>query len=129
MEWIVLIGRILFSMLFVLTGLMHFMKMGDMTNMAAQAGLPLPTVAVIIGGLMLLLGGLSVLFGFKAKLGSLLLVIFLVVAAFTMHKFWSVSDPMLSGLQMAHFLKNLSLAGAALLIYYFGTGPKSIESE
>ncbi len=128
MEWLVLIGRILYSMIFVLFGLNHFFKLSDMAGYAASQGVPAPTVATIITGIMLVLGGLSVLLGYKARIGSLLLVIFLIPTAFIMHNFWSFNDPMMASNQMAHFMKNLALAGSALLIYYFGTGPKSLES-
>ena len=127
MEWLVLIGRILYSMIFILFGLNHFMKLDAMAQYAASAGVPVPTLATIVTGLMLVLGGLSVLLGYKAKIGSLLLVIFLVPTAFIMHKFWGLNDAMMASNQMAHFMKNMALAGGALLIYYFGTGPKSLE--
>jgi uncharacterized membrane protein YphA (DoxX/SURF4 family) len=52
---------------------------------------------------------------------------FLVLAAFLMHPFWAAQDQMMMANQMAHFNKNLALAGAALLIYHFGTGPKSLR--
>ncbi|MDQ7052081.1 MAG: DoxX family protein [candidate division KSB1 bacterium] len=127
MEWLVLIGRILYSMIFILFGLNHFTKLDAMAQYAASNGVPVPTVATLITGLMLVLGGLSVLLGYKSKIGSLLLVIFLVPTAFLMHKFWGLNDPMMASNQMAHFMKNLALAGSALLIYHFGTGPKSLE--
>ena len=65
---------------------------------------------------MLLLGGLSVATGYQPVIGTLLLVVFLVPVAFIMHNFWAETDPMVRANQMAHFLKNLALAGAALAL-------------
>jgi len=43
-----------------------------------------------------------------------------------MHRFWGLQDPMMAANQMAHFFKNIALAGAALIIIYFGSGPLSL---
>jgi len=49
--------------------------------------------------------------------------------SFMMHKFWAVSDPMMAQVQMMMFMKNLSIAGAALLITQFGAGPLSLDAR
>jgi len=72
---------------------------------------------------------LSILLGYKPKIGAWLIFLFLVPTAFLMHNFWAILDPMQSQNQMAHFMKNLSMAGAALLIAYFGSGPMSLEKS
>jgi len=78
---------------------------------------------------MLLLGGLSILLGYKVKIGALLLVVFLVPTTFIAHSFWGIEDAMQSQMQMIMFMKNISMTGAALIFYYFGTGPLSIEKQ
>ncbi len=129
MKYVVLIGRILYATIFVLFGLFHFINLQSMSQYAASQGVPAPTLMTVITGILLVVGGLSVLVGYKAKLGAWLLVVFLVPTAFLMHNFWAIADPMQSSNQMAHFMKNLSLAGAALLIAYFGSGPMSLDKE
>ncbi|HET8712476.1 MAG TPA: DoxX family protein [Gemmatimonadales bacterium] len=114
-----LIGRVLFSFFFIYSGFNHLTKLSMMSGYAAASGVPAPTVAVLVSGLMLLAGGLSILLGFKPKLGAILLFVFLVPTAFMVHKFWGIADPMLAANQAAHFWKNITLAGAALLIYGF----------
>lgn len=129
MRYVPLIGRILYSLIFVLSGFGHFANLGQMAGYAASKGVPLPQVAVIVTGIMILLGGISILVGYKPKIGSLLLLIFLIPTSFIMHNFWAISDPMQSQIQMIMFMKNLSMAGGALLIYYFGTGPIGLEGQ
>ncbi len=126
MDYLVLIGRILFAAIFVMSGIAHFARMDAMAGMVRQAGLPSPRFWVGATGAMILLGGLSILLGVYPQVGAGLLVLFLVPTAVIMHRFWGVSDPMMAANQMAHFNKNLALAGAALLIVYFGTGPFSL---
>jgi|SRR5437764_10710399 len=116
-----LIGRILFAMIFIMSGLNHFMKLEAMSQYAASQKVPVPKLAVAVTGLMLLAGGASILFGVEPQAGVGLLVLFLVPAAFWMHRFWGLQDPMMAANQRAHFMKNIAMAGAALLIYYFTT--------
>ena len=51
----------------------------------------------------------------------MLITAFLIPAAFTLHKFWGIADPMMQANQAAHFWKNITLAGACLMIFSFVT--------
>lgn len=127
MNFIVLIGRIFYALIFITSSLAHFS--GPVIAYGASQGVPMPSVLVPLAGVIAFLGGLSVLIGFKARLGAWLIVIFLVPCTLIMHKFWGLSDPMVASLQQAMFMKNLSMLGAALLITYFGAGPLSMDNR
>ena len=129
MRYVPLVGRILFSLMFIMSGMGHLTKSAGMAQYAGAMGVPAPTLAVIITGIMLLLGGLSVILGYKVKVGTILLVVFLIPTTFMMHAFWGIEDPMQSQMQMGMFMKNLSMMGGALLLYHFGTGPLSLEEQ
>ncbi len=118
MEAVWIVGRILFSALFIMSGFGHLRNYKDMVQYAQMMKAPAPNVTVPLTGVMIILGGLSVLFNFYTTIGAVLLLIFLVPTAFIMHRFWGVQDPGLAANQMAHFFKNLSLAGASLIIIY-----------
>jgi putative oxidoreductase len=124
---IVLLGRFLFVLIFVMSGPRHFL--GATIAYAASQGVPLASIAVPFSGAMALLGGLSILLGYRAKLGAWLIVLFLVGITPMMHKFWGVSDPMIQQMQMIMFMKNVSMLGAALLISQFGSGPWSLDAR
>lgn len=129
MKYVPLIGRFLFSIVFILSGLNHIFKLHQMSQYTASMGVPLPTVATLVTGLMILLGGLSILLGYKVKIGAILLIVFLVPTTFIAHAFWSINDPMQSQMQMIMFMKNLFMTGGAFIFYYFGTGPLSLEKQ
>lgn len=126
MEIVLLLGRILFSILFISSGVNHFTQRQGMIQYSAAMGAPAPSLTVPLTGVMLLLGGLSVLLGVYAQIGALLIFLFLVPTAFIMHRFWGLADSMMAANQQAHFFKNIALAGAALIIIYFGSGPLSL---
>jgi putative oxidoreductase len=122
-----LLGRILFAAIFVMAGPSLF-SIGTIAY-AAQAGVPAAKILVPIAAVLAILGGLSVLLGYRARLGAWLLVAFLVPVTLAMHKFWGISDPAAAQVQMAHFMKNVSMLGAALLIASFGAGPVSLDAR
>ncbi len=119
MDGVILAGRILFSAIFVMSGVGHFRQYKGMVAYSRQMGLPLPEIAVPATGLLIGIGGIMFVLGIWADLAALLLVIFLVPAAFTMHRFWGLKDAMMAANQQAHFMKNMALAGAALMAFAF----------
>ncbi|AKF84106.1 DoxX family protein [Myxococcus sp. MISCRS1] len=121
------LARLLFSAIFITSGLNHFIQLDALTTVAQNAGVPEPRWAVLVSGAALVLGGLSVLLGVLARLGAAAIAIFLVTAAFMVHRFWLVADPVQAQDQLIHFMKNLSMAGGALFIVYFGSGPFSLR--
>ncbi len=114
-------GRVLFGMLFIMMGMMHFVKLDDVSAMAASKGVPAAKPATIVSGLMMLVGGLFVLLGWHRFIGAGLIAIFLLFSATLTHQFWKESDPMAKMNEMAHFMKDLALAGAALLIAFYAS--------
>ena len=116
------IGKVLFSTIFIMSGLNHFMQLAAMSQYAESKGVPAPRVMVPVSGLMILAGGLGILLwgvlpDFWVAIAAWLLIFFLVIAALKMHDFWAVQDPQQQQTEMAHFMKNMALAGAALVFY------------
>jgi putative oxidoreductase len=114
---VALIGRILFAAVFIGSSIGHLTQTQAMTGYAQSKGVPAARVAVLASGVLMLVGVLMVLLGIWADLGALLLVAFLVPTAFLMHPFWKETDPQAKIMEMVQFQKDLSLAGASLLIF------------
>jgi putative oxidoreductase len=127
MRYVVLAGRALYAAIFVMASFGHFSQ--QTIAYAGSQGVPLAAIAVPLSGVVALAGGLSVLLGYRARIGAALLVLFLVPVTVMMHAFWAVQDPMAAQLQQVMFLKNVSLVGGALVIAYFGAGPLSLDAR
>src|SRR5947207_2471676 len=121
------LGRLLFSVIFLMSSFGHFSA--KTIGYAAAQGVPFAQIAVPASGLLALAGGLSVLLGYKARIGAWMLVLFLVPVTFMMHRFWGISDPQAAQMQMINFMKNISMLGGALLITQFGAGPASLDAR
>jgi putative oxidoreductase len=127
-NYIFLAGRVLYALPLIIMGSNHFMYMSAMTSYATVKGLPAPQAAVILSGLVIVLGAISVLVGYRGKIGAWLVTAFLLATAVVMHRFWSVTDAMAAQVEMANFFKNIIMAGAALMITQTGTGPYSVDN-
>ena len=126
MRALVPVGRVLFALIFVASIVGHFSS-AEIAQASAH-GVPFAHLLVPLAGVIALLGGVSVMLGYRAKLGALLLVIFLVPVTLFMHRFWGIPDPQMAMMQRISFMKNLALTGSALMIMYFGSGPYSLDS-
>src|ERR1700740_526804 len=124
---VVVLGRFFFALIFLFAAPNHFPK--QTIAFSASQGVPLAWIAVPLSGVVAIAGGLSILLGYPAKLGAWLIVLFLVPVSFMMHKFWTVTDPMMAQIQMVLFLKNVSMLGGALLVSQFGAGPFSLDAR
>jgi putative oxidoreductase len=124
---LVLLGRFLFVLIFLMSAPMHFSQ--QVVAFAAAKGVPLASITVPLSGVIALAGGLSILVGYRARIGAWLLVLFLVAVTPLMHNFWTVADPITRQMDFANFMKNVSMAGAALFITQFGSGPWSLDAR
>src|ERR1700730_3643816 len=86
---VVLVGRFFFALIFLMAGANHFSK--QTIGYAVSAGVPLASIAVPLSGVLAIAGGLSILLGYRAKLGAWLIVLFLIPVTLIMHTFWTVT--------------------------------------
>ncbi len=123
--WLAPLGRTLFALIFVASGLSHFSR--QTIGYAASQGVPYAGFFVPLAGVIAILGGLGVALGFQTRVAALLLVIFLVPVTFKMHAYWAAHDAMTAMNQRIHFMKNVSMLGAALFLLAVGGGPLSVD--
>jgi putative oxidoreductase len=123
--WTVPVGRFFFSLIFIMAGFSHFSQ--STIAYAQSQNVPMAAFLVPLSGVMSIIGGASILLGYKARFGALLIILFLIPVTFSMHTFWNETNAVQMQNQMAHFMKNISMLGASLLIFFYGSGPKSID--
>ena len=115
MDALFLIGRVVLGVYYLFNAYNHFSRTEMLAGYAGSKGVPAPRVMVILTGLLLLVGGLSILLGAYPRVGIAAVVVFLVPVAFWMHNFWAVQEPMQQMVEMVNFTKNLALAASALM--------------
>jgi putative oxidoreductase len=120
-------ARLLISQIFLLSGIMKILDpSGTAAQMEGRGMFWVPlflvgAIAIEIGG------GLSLLLGYKARLGALALLLFLIPVTLVFHNWWTYPDPKEQHVNMLFFLHNLTLMGGLLLIMAFGPGAASLD--
>jgi putative oxidoreductase len=124
---IAILGRLLLAAIFLISPLVNLIPNFSATTTAMQsAGVTAPSILLALAIATLIAGSLAVIAGYQARWGALLLLIFLVPATYYFHAPWKAGNAAEAGQQAIHFLKNIGLMGAMLLIMVVGPGPGSI---
>lgn len=123
MEYIALAARICLSLIFFKAGISHLTGFSGFVELIGSQGLPLPAVLAVGTIVFQLLGAIFLLLGYQTKLGSILLIVFLIPASLMFHN--PIADPS----QWNDFLKNIGLIGGLLMVIYAGAGALSIDGK
>lgn len=125
------IGRIMLATIFLMSAAGNKIpNFGSVAEYMASAGVPAPSFMLTGAIVFLLVGGISIVLGFKARIGAALLLVFLVLATFYFHNFWTFApDSKEFQMQMIQFMKNLALAGAMVMLIANGSGAGSLDSR
>ncbi|AJO79595.1 MULTISPECIES: DoxX family protein [Pseudomonas] len=118
-----LIGRILLSAIFILSGFSKIAAPAAMVGYIQSVGLPFPQLALGIAIAVELGGGLLLIAGYRTRLVALGLAVFSVVTALAFHN--NLGDQN----QFIHFFKNIAMAGGLLQVVAFGAGRFSLDAR
>jgi uncharacterized membrane protein YphA (DoxX/SURF4 family) len=113
---VLVVGRILFVTYFISMGLSHLLNFNEHAALLKRKEVPLPRATTILTVVMMVGGGLFTLFDWPSWIGPALLFGIIFPAPFFLHKFWRETDSYMRLSEFAHLVKDLSLAGAAILI-------------
>ena len=121
-----LAGRVLIALLFLPAGVQKISGFAGTVSYAAGAGMPMPQVAVAIGLVIEIVGGLAILLGWHTRWAALILGFFTLVASFFFHNFWGVPAEA-AGVQQLLFWKNIAVVGGLLAYAAHGAGAWSVD--
>lgn len=121
MEALILIGRILFSLIFIGAGIGHLADAEGSSRYADSREAPSGGIAIRGSGVLIAAGGLGVLLGVWMDLAALGLAVYCLLTALLVHHFWT-DEPSDLPIEMAMFMKNVSMAGAGLMIFALSAG-------
>lgn len=127
-HYIPLIGRILLSAIFLMSGFSKLTTWDQTAGYMAAQGMPLVPLFLIGAVIFELGGGLSVLLGYRARLGALALVLFLIPTTIIFHNPMGL-EAQAQQAQVIHIFKNLAIMGGLLMMVAFGAGGLSLDSR
>jgi putative oxidoreductase len=116
-----MMARILFTLIFFLSGITHFTGLQTYINLM-PAPIPWRAFWVISSAFVELIGAALILFNYRPRLGGWLIVLFLVPVTIVVHGTAMVSDPspVMRAVNVSFFLKGLAMIACALFITQLG---------
>lgn len=112
-----LVGRAMLAWLFLWSGLFGIVPgFSSVVRMIADRGLPAPTVLAVGAGLVEIVAPLALFFRRTEAPAALLLAVYCLMTAVLFHAYWDAAPGQRFGEQV-HFLKDVALSGAFLLLF------------
>ena len=125
-DWAALVGRILLSIMFIMSGFNKISGFEGTAGYIASKGLPMPQILAVLTILVELGGGIMLLVGWTARWAALAVAVCVVLAAFLFHNFWAMPEAQRMA-QSQSFWKNLTIGGGMLMVLAFGPGRLSLD--
>ena len=127
-DGVILIGRILLSVLFLIFGWKKLTGFGGTVGYFTHLALPMPMLAAAIAVAAEFFGGLAIVLGVLTRPIAVLLAVYTIATGFIGHPYWTMTGAEQAG-AMINFYKNVGLAGAFLLLYVIGAGKYSVDAK
>jgi len=122
-----LLGRVFISLIFLMSAVGNKIpQFSTVVGYMESNGVPWPSVMLVGAIAFLVAGSLSVIVGYQTRLGATLLLIFLCLATYFFHDFWTLEGDARQA-EMIQFMKNLSMGGAMLFLIGNGGGAWSLD--
>jgi uncharacterized membrane protein YphA (DoxX/SURF4 family) len=123
-----LLGRILLAFIFLQSGFDKFLNYDKTLKLMGARGISEPQILLPLAMAALFVGGIMILVGWKARWGALALIVFMIPTTLYFHGYWTYPAALQLN-QFHHFVKNLAIVGALLMILGMGSGALSVDAE
>jgi putative oxidoreductase len=127
-EVILLVGRVALGAIFVKSGLQKLLALSAFAASLAARGVPQSPTWAVIGAMVEFGGGILIVTGFRVRLASLLMILFVIAATGISHRYWEFADAAAQRAQESQFFKNVSIIGGFLLLYVRGSGRYGLDT-
>ena len=124
-DFLLLVARVLLGWIYVQSGWRKLMDIPAFVSTMPRRGLP--SFLGYVAPPVEFVGGLLILLGLATRYAALLMLLFVIIATFSSHRYWDFTDPAQRGQQESHFWKNVSMMGGALLLFVVGAGRIALD--
>ncbi len=122
------VGRVMIATIFLMSAVGNKIPQFNQTvDYMTANGVPMPSLMLVGAIAFLIVGSVSIVVGYRARIGAALLLIFLILATYFFHNFWAYEGQE-QQMQMIQFMKNLSMMGTMVFIMAVGSGPLSVDA-
>lgn len=126
-DWGLLVGRVALVALYLASAFVKFGSLSDTAAVLANKGFPFPMAMIVFAATAELVGAACVALGFRTRAAAIGLIVYSIIATFTFHSFWLLEGAARYG-QFIHFMKNIGLVGAFVMVASVGAGAFSLDA-
>lgn len=123
---VAMLARVLLCLIFLNSAYGKITNWGGTAAYMEARGMPAPQMGLPVAVVAEILGALALLVGFRARLGAVVLIAFLIPATLYFHNFWTFPEDQVRG-QMIHFMKNITIIGGLLMVLAYGGGSLGVD--
>ncbi len=121
-------GRCAFVWFYVTSAMNIVTNWHDIAAELTAKHVPLPPLVLLVVLIMIIIGSISLLFGYHTRHGAIMLFGMTMAAAVTMHDFWHYADPVARATQFGIFARDFAICGGLLLMVGMGPGPFAVDN-
>jgi putative oxidoreductase len=123
-----LIGRLALAWYFLRSAIFYAGNWDVTVQLMALKHIPAPPALLALALIVMFLGGISLVLGYQARYGAILLFGFTIAATLLMHDFWTITKAADQQADFEAFAANVAIAGGLLVIVGLGPGGLAIDN-
>ena len=124
-DLLLLLARVLFGGTFVMSGLAALEDV--LSFVATMPSRGFPSFLGYVAPFVEVIGGALVIAGLATRYASLLMLLFIIIAAFVSHRYWA-AEPAQVEIQSVYFWKAVTTMGGAMLLFITGAGRYALDA-
>ncbi len=125
-SFFILLGRLCLGVIFILAGYDKFVHPTETAAYMASKGMTMVPFFLYAAACVELIGGLSLVLGYKTHWGATLLTLFLIAVTVIFYDFWN-ADAASKLVQTQNFIKSVGIIGGLLYAVGCGAGSFSVD--
>jgi len=123
-----LIGRMVLAWFFLSQALTSAHHWHASVLMLAMYHVPSPQLMEALSVIIMIVGSLALIAGFNARVGALLLFVYMIIISVVMHPYWRIADVTVRSADYEIFARNIAIAGGLLILVGAGPGPFAVDN-
>ncbi len=124
-----LVGRLVFGWFFLTQVALYGGDWEGTITLMTFRGIPGAAFLLALALLLLVMGSLSLIFGFHTRYGALILFIVTIITTVSLHDYWRITDISARSADFELFACSAAIAGGLLMLIGLGPGPLAIDNR
>jgi putative oxidoreductase len=123
-----LAGRLVLAWYFLSQAYRYALDWNNTAILISMRNIPLPPVLLAVAVAATVLASVSLLLGFRTRIGALVLLAITLALTVTLHNFWHIRAPIARNADYDLFARNVAIAGGLLIVVGLGSGPFAMDN-